>query len=156
MATAKPTQKTFTATLTQDPDSAACGIALPFNPKDLFGKARAPVTATINGHTWRTTTAPMSGSFWIPVSKPNRTAAGIAPGDKVTVTLALDDQPRVVKPPTDLAAALRADPTAAAAWKKLSYTHQKEHVQALVDARKPETRQRRLAKTLEMLLTPKR
>ena len=63
----------------------------------------------------------------------------------------LDTKPRVVKPPVDLAKALRADKRADAAWKVLSYTHQKEHVAAIEGAKRPETRERRIRKAIEML-----
>ncbi len=151
------TTQTFATHLTQDDGSVACGIQLPFNPKDVYGRVRAPVRApvraTINGFTFRTTTCSMSGAYWIPVNKGNREAAGISAGDKIKVRLELDTDPRVIKPPVDLAKALKADPAAQAAWKKLSYTHQKEHAHAVEEAKRPETRQRRIAKTIKSLGT---
>jgi uncharacterized protein YdeI (YjbR/CyaY-like superfamily) len=75
----------------------------------------------------------------------------VGAGETVTVVMERDTEPRVVTPPADLAAALDADEAAKAAWAKLSYTHQKEHVLAIEEAKKPETRARRLARTLEVL-----
>lgn len=149
------TAKTFTTTLRSD-DAAMCAIEVPFDPKEIFGKVRAPVTVSINSHTYRSTICKMGGACWIPVRKSNQAAAGVKGGDRVKVTVALDETPRVVKPPKELAAALKADPTASAAWKKLSYTHQREHAEAIEDAKRPETRDRRVAKALEMLRAGKK
>ena len=143
-------RKRFTTMLIQDDDTAGCGIELPFNPKDVFGKVRAPVKTTINGFTFRTTTFSMGGVFFIPVNKQNRVGAKVAAGDKITVQVETDDAPRVIDAPADLVKALRAA-RVLSAWKKLSYTHQKEHVQAIEEAKKPETRRRRIAKAVEAL-----
>ena len=70
---------------------------------------------------------------------------------KVAIRIEADTEPRVVEPPADLAKALKRDAAAKAAWKKLSFTHKKEHAEALLDAKKPETRASRLEKTLAML-----
>jgi uncharacterized protein YdeI (YjbR/CyaY-like superfamily) len=67
-----------------------------------------------------------------------------------------DDEPRIITPPADLARALRANPTAQAAWDKLSYTHQKEHARAIEDAKRPETRLRRIEKTIAQLAEGKK
>lgn len=143
--------KRFTTRIKQDDGSAGCGIELPFNPKDAFGKVRTPVVATIGDYAYRTTTCAMEGSFWIPLARKHRQGAAVEAGQKVSVTIELDDQPRVVEVPEDLARALAKDRKAAAAWKALSYTHQREHAEAITGAKKPETRARRVAKALEML-----
>lgn len=149
-------EKQFQATLVQEADCAACGIELPFSPIHEFGKARAPVKVTINRFTFRTTTASMRGGSWIPVNRENRAGAGIQAGTMVEVLLELDSEPRVITAPGDLARALRANPAAHAAWKSLSYTHQKEWVRALEEARRPETRQRRIVKTVDTLAALRR
>ena len=66
-----------------------------------------------------------------------------------------DDEPRVVVVPSDLKAALAANPAARAVWEKMSYTHRKEYVQAVLDAKRLETRLRRIEKTVEMQLARK-
>jgi uncharacterized protein YdeI (YjbR/CyaY-like superfamily) len=76
----------------------------------------------------------------------------VSPGEMVRVTLEPDLEPRVVEAPAELAAALKKNKQAKAAWEKLSYTHQREHAEAILDAKKPETRARRIAKAVEMLL----
>ncbi|HOD66499.1 MAG TPA: YdeI/OmpD-associated family protein [candidate division Zixibacteria bacterium] len=146
---------TCRAELVQDDATSGCGITLPFDPKAQFGKVRAPVVATINRYSFRTTVFSMGGCYWIPVNKSNRDAAGIAPGDRFKLRIALDTEPRAVTPPADLKEALAGDPTAKTVWDKLSYTHRREYVEWIAQAKKPETRARRLQKTLERLKEPR-
>jgi len=80
-----------------------------------------------------------------------RDAIGKDVGDTVHVTVERDTEERTVTVPVDLAAALRKDPTADAAFEKLSYTHRREFVQWIEEARRPETRERRIGKTVEMV-----
>ncbi len=148
------TKKKFRAAVVQDDGSSACGIEIPFNPKDVFGKVRAAVRATINRFTFRTTTVSMGGRYWIPLNQKNRAGAGVEAGDQVTLTLELDDEPRTVAVPDDLDRALKKSATARRAWDKLSYTHRREHAETIEGAKRPETRARRLAKTLELLGGP--
>lgn len=144
-------KKTFKAILIKDEETSGCGFDLPFDPKEIFGKARALVNVTINGYTFRTTTFCMGGRNFIGVNKENREGAGIAAGDNVAVEMELDTQPRVVEMPPDLAKALKANKAAKAFWDKLSYTHQKEYANWVTEAKKAETRERRIIKAVEML-----
>jgi hypothetical protein len=145
--------RTVSVRLTRD--GAMCAIPVPFDPREVFGKARAPVRVTLGGYTYRSTIFSMHGETWIPLRKSNREAAGLEGNEKVTVKIALDTAARTVVVPPDLARALKADPKARERWKELSFTHQREHVEALRDAKKPETRARRLANTLRMLTAAK-
>jgi hypothetical protein len=122
-----------------------CYIPVPFDPKAAFGKVRAPVRVTLNGHTYRSTIAAMGGTVCIPLRKSNREAAGLEGGETVTVTIAHDTDERTVTPPRELAAALKAAPPAWDRWKEMSFTHQREYAEAVADAKKPETRERRIA-----------
>lgn len=144
-------KRTFKATLIRDEETSGCGIDLPFDPKEVFGKARAPVNVTINGFTFRTTTFCMCGRNFIGINKANRDSAGIKAGDKIVVTMELDTAPRVVEIPPDLAKVLKANKRAKEFWEKLSYTHQKEYANWIIEAKKPETRQRRVEKAVAML-----
>ena len=81
----KPEQ--FTTTLIPDDKTSACWIELPFDPKKVFGKVRAPVKVTINKHTFRTTIFSMQGHVGFPVNRENRESAGINAGDKIVVTI---------------------------------------------------------------------
>jgi uncharacterized protein YdeI (YjbR/CyaY-like superfamily) len=88
----------------------------------------------------------MGGRFLVPLSAENREAAGVAAGDDVTVDVALDTAPREVELPTDLAAAM--DDAARTTYDGLSYTHRKEWVRWVEEAKKPETRATRIEKTV--------
>jgi hypothetical protein len=143
--------KTFNTVLIMDDETSGCMIELPFDPKEVFGKVRVPVKVTINGFTYRTTIFSMGGCFMVPFSKINRDGAGIKPSDKIKVLMELDTEQRVVVLPDDLAAVLKKNKNAAAVWEKLSYTHKREYVDAIEKAKRPETRARRLAWTMEAL-----
>lgn len=128
-----------------------CFIPLTFDPKAVFGKVRAPVKVTLNGYTYRSTIAAMGGPPCIPLRRSNREAAGLEGGETIDVRLDLDTGTREVTPPADLVKALKAAPPAWDRWRELSYTHQKEHAEAIEQAKKPETRVRRIAGAVRML-----
>ena len=136
-------KKTFQATIARD--GAACFIPVPFDPRPVFGKTRAPVKVTLNGYTYRSTIASMGDGPCLPLRTSHREAAGVEEGETLQVTLELDSEKREIEPPPDLARALKAVPGAWNGWGELSYTHKREHVEAIEEARKPETRARRIA-----------
>jgi hypothetical protein len=147
---------TFRATLLLG-GKTATGIEVPEEVVAALGSARrVAVRATIGGYTYRSTVAPMGGKFMLPVSAEVRAQAGIAAGDEVDVTLELDDTPRSVTVPPDLASALVAAPQAAAFFEKLSFSHKQAYVLWIDSAKKPETRTTRVAKTIEMLVSHRR
>jgi hypothetical protein len=147
--------RTFTATVVRDASAAI--IPVPFDPKEAFGQVRAPVVATVNGYTFRSRIVAMGGPVCVALRKAQVAESGLTPGQTVTVTLTLDTAPRAVTAPADLMKALAKAPAALAAWKALSFTHQREHVEAIEGAKKPETRARRIEKALEFLAaTPAR
>lgn len=90
----------------------------------------------------------MGGVVCIPLRKSHRDAAGVNGGDVVEVRIELDTDVRRVDPPADLESALKELPDGWSRWQKLSYTHQREFVEAIEGAKKPETRQRRIAQAL--------
>jgi hypothetical protein len=143
--------KRFRTTLIKEPNSSACSIKLPFDPKAAFGKARAPVKVTINKHTFRSTVFTMMGVTFVVINKENREAARVKGGDTVGVLMELDTEARVMALPKDFEKALKANKVVWARWQKLAYTHQKEHVKAIESAKKPETRVRRIEKAVQML-----
>lgn len=140
--------KTFKATIVRD--GSVCFIPVTFDPREVFGKLRAPVKVTLNGYTFRSTIAAMGGPLLIPLRKSNREAAGLEGGETLDVRLDLDTEERVVKPPADLMKALKAS-SAWDGWKALSYSHQREHVEAIEEAKKPETRVRRIERAVQMV-----
>lgn len=115
------------------------------------GAKRFPVLATVNGYTWRTTIMRMGGEFLLGLSRAVREAAGAQAGDTVDVALELDTAPREVDVPEALASALAKDPQAKAAFDALSFTHRKEYARAVAEAKREETRDRRVAQALEKL-----
>jgi hypothetical protein len=143
------TEKTYTAKIVAD--GQACYIPVPFDPRPVFGKVRAPVKVTVNGYSFRSTIASMGGIVCIPLRKSNRDAAGVEGGDTVAVKIELDADERRVEPPADLIAALKDSPDGWSRWQGLSYTHQRELVEAIESAKKPETRERRIAGALEKI-----
>lgn len=128
------------------------GIRLSDDVVAALGSGRRPaVTVTINGHSYRSSVAVMNGENWISVSAENRATAGVSGGDEVDVEIQPDTAPRTVEVPPDLAAALDAEPTARATFDGLSYSNQRWHVLSVESAKSDETRQRRIAKSVEAL-----
>jgi hypothetical protein len=142
-------KKTFRTTIVRD--GSMCFIPVPFDPRPVFGKIRAPVKVTLNGHTYRSTIASMGEGPCIPLRQSNRVAAKLEGGETLRVTLELDTEKREVKPPADLVRALKARPPAWERWGELSYSHQKEYVEAALEAKKPETRARRVESAVKAL-----
>ena len=130
----------------------ATGIEVPADVVESLGAGKRPaVNVTINGHTYRSTIASTGGRYLLPLSADNRTAAGASAGDEVDVDVELDTAPRTVEVPADFRAALDEDNAARTRWDALAYSHRLRHVLAINEAKAPETRQRRIAKAIEML-----
>jgi hypothetical protein len=135
----------------------ATGIPVPEDVVAAMGSGKRPaVQVTVGRHSYRTTVASMRGRYFVPLSKENREAAGVAAGDEVAVDIETDAEPRTVTIPPDLADAFAADDAARAFFERLSYTHRKEWVQWVVGAKKAETRAARITRTVESLQAGKR
>jgi hypothetical protein len=117
----------------------------------LGGGARPKVAVTVNGTTFRTSIARMGGRYLLGVSAERRGETGAAAGDILDVEVVLDTAPREVDVPGDLAAALAADPQAAAFWDTLSYSNKSWHVLQVTGAKKAETRSTRVEKSVAAL-----
>jgi hypothetical protein len=141
--------KTYKTTLLREGSMSA--IPVPFDPKAVFGKARAPVKVTLNGYTYRSTVAIMGGEAFIPLRRSHREAAGLDGTETLNVRLDLDTGKREVKPQADLVKALKAAPGAWSNWQALSFTHQREYVEAIEEAKKPDTRARRIAGAVQAI-----
>ena len=115
------------------------------------GAKSFPVKATVNGYTWRGRVSRRGGEFLLGLSKEIRTAAGVEAGEKIEVELQLDAEERTVELPEALERALADDAKAKAGFDGLPYSHRKEYARWIGEAKKEETRERRLAKALEML-----
>ena len=147
------TVKRFRVVLEKDEGTTATGIMIPFEVEKVFGtRARVPVRGTINGFEFRSSIFPMGdGHHYMLVNKVVREGAKAKAGDRISVVMQRDDEPRIITPPGDFARALKSNKTAQATWDKLSYTHRKEYVGAIEEAKKPETRARRIEKTIAQL-----
>jgi hypothetical protein len=117
--------------------------------KTFGGRIRVPVSATIRGVTWRTTICNMGMGPMIGVTAATRKAAGIARNDRIEVTIEEDKSTRTVDVPPDFAKAMSIDERRAFA--AMAYSHRKEYVTWIGDAKKPETRQRRIKVACEKL-----
>jgi len=112
---------------------------------------RPPVLVTINGYTYRNTVAVYGGVYMIGVSAENRAAARVKGGDEVDIDLELDAAPREVAVPPELQAALDAEPAAKATFDRLSYSNKSFHVLQVTGTNNPETRARRIEKSIGVL-----
>ncbi len=110
-----------------------------------------PVRVTVNGHTFAGRVARMRGETLIGFSLAVREATGVSAGDEIEATIALDTGPRKVDVPPELAVALDAKPSARASFDALAYSHRKEFARWVAEAKKPETRERRVEQTLANL-----
>jgi Domain of unknown function (DUF1905)/Bacteriocin-protection, YdeI or OmpD-Associated len=133
-------------------DAGPLFVQVPFDVKKEFGKARAPVKVTLNDYRYRSTISVYGGKYYLPVRKERRTAAGIKTGDFVDVTIRPDREVRKVNPPAVLKAALANNRAAEAEWQKLSYSRRKEYAEAILRAKKTETRTRRIQRILRDLI----
>jgi hypothetical protein len=146
---------TFRARI-EDPGGGGAFVRIPFDVEQAFGKKRVPVRATIDGEPYRGALVRMGEPCHILiVLKEIRQKIGKDFGDEVEVTLAEDTEPRVVEVPEDFQQALDQDPAAQTAFEKMSYTHQREYVNAILEAKRDETRRKRIAKSIEMLKAKK-
>ena len=130
----------------------ATGIRVPAEVVARLAPSKRPaVRVTINGHTYRSTVAPLGGVHMLPVSAEIRERAGVAAGDEVEVDIELDTEPREVTVPPDFAAALDRDADAKRSFDGLSYSNKRRYVLSIEEAKTEETRQRRIAKAIDTL-----
>ena len=122
---------------------------VPFDLKEASGRARPPVVVTIRGHAWRTTPGVYGGVGHIVVNRSVKAATGVDAPERVRVTMEIDSAPRRVSVPRDLRSALADDATAKQAFATMSYSHRREYVDWVEEAKRPETRARRVATTVE-------
>jgi hypothetical protein len=138
-----PTPRGGGGTLVPIPKEIAATLGLKGMPK---------IQAVISGTPYRGSLMPMGdGTYCLGVLKSIQEAAGVGSGDTITIDIELDTTPRTVELPADLAKAIARDKKATTAWEALSYTNKKEMAHSLEEAKRPETRERRLAQALESL-----
>jgi hypothetical protein len=150
-----PGRVAFEGIILQDTDvpNSSAFIDYPFSVQEHFGtRGRVPVKATFDGIPYSGSlvkTGP--GNHCILILKEIREKLGKSSGDNVSVTVELDDAPRTVPVPDDLAAAIAKDTGASSLWETLAYSHRKEYVRWVEEAKRQETRDARIAKAVEML-----
>jgi hypothetical protein len=145
---------TFKGKLTPTPGGGGgCLVPVPHEVAAKLGlKGKPKIQAVIAGQPYRGSLMPMGDGTWcLGVLKSIQEAAGVGFGDTVDVLLELDTAPRTVDPPPDLARLIASDKKMAASWDKLSFTNKKEMARSLEEAKKPETRERRLAAAIAKL-----
>ena len=144
-------QHTFRAVI-QNEGSGGAFVEIPFDVEQAFGKKRVKIKATIDGQPYRGTLVRMGGSAHILiVLKEIREKIGKTFGDEIEIVLEEDTEPRAVVLPEDVSRALENDPAAAAFFQKLSYTHQRQYLQWIEEAKREQTRQERIGRMIELL-----
>ena len=142
----------FKTTLKQAEGSTATGIVIPDDVLAALGAGKKPpVRLTVNGYSYRSTVATVSGSYMVGFSADHRAASGIKGGDSIEVEIELDTEPRTVELPADFAAALNADAKAKATYERLSNSLKGYHVTQIQGAKTDETRQSRIEKSIATL-----
>lgn len=146
-----PAKQTFTAVI-QNAGGGGAFVEVPFDVEKEFGSKRPKIRALIEGVPYRGILTRMSTECHIlGIRKEIREQIGKTIGDEVRITVEPDTEPRLVEVPVNLEKAFRKEKEARIFFEKLSYTHQKEYVTWINEAKKEETRQNRIAKTIEML-----
>jgi hypothetical protein len=141
----------FNTTILQTGKTAS-GIQIPDEVIEALGAGkRPPVRVTLHGFTYRSTVAVMNGVYMVGVNAENRSAARVAGGDEVQVDIEVDTEPREVVVPADFSSALQGDPAARLTFDGLSYSNKRWHVLQVEGAKTAETRERRIAKSVEIL-----
>jgi len=144
-------QMSFRARI-EDAGGGGAFVSIPFDVEQVFGAKRVKVRAFIEGEAYRGTLVRMGGPcHLLPVLKDIRKRIGKSIGDEVKIVLEEDTDPRVVAVPEDLQRALAIHPAAAGFFSRLSYTHRKEYVQWIEEAKREQTRSDRIRKTIELL-----
>jgi hypothetical protein len=151
-----PNKHTFTAPI-QNAGGGGAFVEIPFDVEKEFGSKRPRIKAMIEGVPYRGTLVRMgSECHMLLILKEIREKIGRGFGDEIKVTVEADSEPRVVEIPMDLLKELKKDREAKAFFEKLAFTHQKEYVKWIEEAKKAETRQNRVLKTIDMLKKGKR
>jgi hypothetical protein len=141
-------KQTFTAVLGKNGS-----FELPFDVRAAYGEARPAEKLTLLGQSFRTRVMVYGKKSFLGVWKAVRDQHGLVEGQRVEVSVEPDRAPRTVAPPKELAAALKKNATARVGWRAMSFTHKREWATAIADAKKPETRRKRVAQAIDALVT---
>jgi hypothetical protein len=137
-------------------DGGGAFVVVPFDVEKTFGKKRVKIKALIDGEPYRGTLVRMgSPHHMLLVLKDIREKIGKTVGDEINVDLVEDLEERNVEVPADIQTAMKEKPDALDYFNHLSYTHQREYVQWVTEAKREETRQTRIKHMIEMLIQGK-
>lgn len=146
----------FTAVI-QNAGGGGAFVEIPFDVEKAFGSKKPKVKATIEGIPYRGILTRMGTEYhMLIILKAIREQAGRTFGDRVKISVELDTEPRVVVVPKDLQREFNKNRNAKTFFDKLSYTHQREYVMWIEEAKRDETRANRVTKAIEMLKKGKR
>ena len=120
------------------------------NLAEIGGSRRAPLKITINGYTYQSTATGVGGKCMVVFPTRDRQASGAAAGDRITVTLELDEGYRQVDVPAALSGALAANGLSKV-FHNLNYSKRKEFARQVSDAKTDATRARRVEKIINQL-----
>jgi hypothetical protein len=144
-------KQTFTAVI-QNAGGGGAFVEVPFDVEEAFGSKQPKIRAMIEGVPYRGILTRMGGDHHLLIIlKEIREQIGKTFGDEVTITVEPDTEPRVIEVPAGLEKAFTTEKEAKAYFDKLSYTHQREYVMWINEAKREETRQNRVAKAIGML-----
>ena len=142
----------FTGVLSEASGPGGRWVECPFDAAKEFGEARPPVVGTVNGAPYRTRLMRYGGKTVLGLTKQIRATIGADLGDELVIEIEKDIAPREVDVPEELAMALASDAPARKVFEGLAFTHRKEYAQWIAEAKRPETRERRVAKAVQMLV----
>jgi len=146
-----PKKHTFTATI-QNTGGGGAFVEVPFDVEQAFGSKRPKVKAMIEGVPYRGTLVRMGTEcHLLLILKEIREKVGKTFGDEIKITVEPDTEPRVVEVPPDFAKALGKEKAAQVYFNSLSYSHQREYVGYITEAKREETRTKRIDRTIEIL-----
>ncbi|MEO6728842.1 MAG: YdeI/OmpD-associated family protein [Candidatus Dojkabacteria bacterium] len=129
------------------------GFLIPEDVMTSLGdKKRVPVVITLNGYSYRSTVATYEGKQAVGISIENREKAGVKIGDTLEIDVSFDDKPRIVEVPEIMQKELEKNPKAKEVFEGLAFTHKKEYVKWIEEAKKEETKTSRLEKLNQMIL----
>lgn len=148
----------FSATIQQHEDINAAFVVFPFDVQKLFGtKGQVKIKVIFDDNVeYRGSLANMGFGHCVGLTQAVRKQLGKSFGDQVDVKLWKDKEERVVVVPDDVKILLDENQKAKELYEKMSYTHRKEYIRWIEEAKKEETRERRKIKMIEMILDGKK
>lgn len=149
----------FTAIIQQNGEMDAAFVEFPFSTEELFNKKGQVKVKVLfdNKVEYRGSLAKMKSDCHIlGLTQEIRKQLGKTFGDEVSVALMEDKEERVVEIADDIVSVFNENPEAKALFDKMSYTHKKEYIRWIEEAKKPETRENRKIKMIQMILDGKK